>query len=164
MLNFSSNEFAKLHGLQYFTNILLFLQSYDQAESAVQPVKKKIRSFWDDQMFQTWLYLLTYCSTPSPWCNFSPAKLLMGRCPCNTGYWAAHTNLALLGQLFTLSTKFKLIGDSAPKLDVILWVRQVGRWEQKPTAMHQNGSPQPHRSVTRSVSGATIQLSEWYHQ
>ena len=74
---YSSNEFdafAKLYNFQHSTSSPLFPQSNGQAERAVQTVKKLLRRSDDP-----YIALLTFCSTPIPWCNFSPSELLMGR-------------------------------------------------------------------------------------
>jgi len=75
---YSPNEFAafaKLYNFHHSTSSPLFPQSNGQAERAVQTVKKLLRRSDDLYMAH-----LTYCSTPIPWCNFSPSELLMGRC------------------------------------------------------------------------------------
>ena len=67
-------EFAKGYGFNHVTSSPYFPQSNGQAESTVQTVKNLLKDSTDHHMA-----LLTYRSTPFPWCNLSPAKLLMGR-------------------------------------------------------------------------------------
>jgi len=79
---YSSKEFAaftKLNNFHHATSSPLFPQSNGQAEQAVQTVKKLLRRLDDPYMA-----LLTYRSTPVPWCIFSPSELLMGRRFCTT--------------------------------------------------------------------------------
>ena len=68
------NVFAKKYNFSHVTSSPLFPQSNGQVERAVQTVKKLLKRSDDPYMV-----LLTYCSTPLQWCNFSPAELLMGR-------------------------------------------------------------------------------------
>ena len=51
-----------------------FPQSNGHAERAVQTMKKLLKESRDPYMV-----LLTYRTTPLPWCNLTPAELLMGR-------------------------------------------------------------------------------------
>ena len=67
-------EFASSYKFCHITSSPHYLQSNGQAERAVQIVKKLLKSLDDPH----WA-LLTYCTTPLPWCNLSPAQLLMGR-------------------------------------------------------------------------------------
>ena len=67
-------EFAKGYGFNHVTSSPYFPQSNGQAESTVQTVKNLLKDSIDHHMA-----LLTYRSTQFPWCNLSPAKLLMGR-------------------------------------------------------------------------------------
>ena len=66
---YSSLEFAA-----HVTSSPYFPQSNGQAERTVQTVKNLLKDSTDHHMA-----LLTYRSTPFPWCNLSPAELLMGR-------------------------------------------------------------------------------------
>ena len=74
---YSSNEFdtfAKRYNFVHITSSPLFPQSNGQVERAVQTVKRLL-----NQSNDPYMALLTYRSTPLPWCNFSPSELLMGR-------------------------------------------------------------------------------------
>ena len=73
---YSSHEFAafaKAYQFQHITSSPLFPQSNGQAERMVQIIKKLFRK--SEDIYQG---LLSYRSTPLPWCNLSPAELLMG--------------------------------------------------------------------------------------
>ena len=67
-------EFAKVYDFDHVTSSPLFPQSNGQAERTVKTVKGLLKESKDPHMA-----LLTYKSTPFPWCNRSPAELLMGR-------------------------------------------------------------------------------------
>ena len=67
-------QFAEAYDFCHTTSSPLFAQSNGQAERTVQTVKKLLKESKDPH-----LALLTYRSTPFPWCNLSPAELLMGR-------------------------------------------------------------------------------------
>ena len=74
---YSSNEFdtfVKRYNFIHTTSSLLFPQSNGQVERAVQTVKRLL-----SQSDDPYMTLLTYRSTPFPWCNLSPSELLMGR-------------------------------------------------------------------------------------
>ena len=74
---FTSSEmkqFASAYGFQQVTTSPYHPQSNGLVERMVQTVKKLI-SNTDDPC----LTLLSYRATPLPWCNLSPAELLMGR-------------------------------------------------------------------------------------
>ena len=74
---YSSHEFtafAKAYHFQHITSGPLFPQSSGQAERTVQTLKKMLTK--SDDVCRS---LLNYRSTPLPWCNLSPAELLMGR-------------------------------------------------------------------------------------
>jgi len=66
-------DFASLYNFCHVTSSPHYPQSNGQAERAVQIVKKLLKA--SDDLY---LALLTYCTTPLPWCNLSPAQLLMG--------------------------------------------------------------------------------------
>ena len=66
-------EFASSYKFRHITSSPHYPQSNGQAERAVQIVKKLLKSSDDP-----YLALLTYHTTPLPWCNLSPAQLLMG--------------------------------------------------------------------------------------
>ena len=66
--------FAKSYHFQHKTSSPLFPQSNGQVERVVQMLKKLLNKSDD-----TYQGLLNYHSTPLPWCNLSPAELLMGR-------------------------------------------------------------------------------------
>ena len=70
----SFKDFADTYSFQHVTSSPLFAQSNGQAERTVQTVKKMLRDSNDPYMA-----ILTYRSTPFPWCKRSPAELLMGR-------------------------------------------------------------------------------------
>jgi transposase InsO family protein len=74
---FSSQSFAdyaRRYDFQHTTTSPLYAQSNGQAERTVQTVKRLLEDSTDP-----YLALLTYRSTPFPWCMRSPAELLMGR-------------------------------------------------------------------------------------
>jgi len=73
---YSSQEFAafaKSYHFQHITSSPLFPQSNGQVEQMVQTLKQLMKK--SDDIYQG---LLNYRSTPLPWCNISPAELLMG--------------------------------------------------------------------------------------
>ena len=67
-------NFAKKYSFKHTTSIPHFPQSNGHAERAVQTAKKLLKGSTDPYMS-----LLSYRSTPLPWCGLSPAELLMGR-------------------------------------------------------------------------------------
>ena len=67
-------DFAKAYNFNHVTSSPHFAQSNGQAERTVQTLKKLLKESSDP-----YLALLTYRSTPFPWCKLSPAELLMGR-------------------------------------------------------------------------------------
>ena len=74
---YSSSEFATFArecNFHHVTSSPLFPQSNGQVERAIQTAKKLLKRSDDPYMA-----LLAYRSTPMPWCNLSPAELLMGR-------------------------------------------------------------------------------------
>ena len=74
---FASQEFASFaetYGFQLITSSPRYPQSNGQAERTVQTVKRLLTKSTDRYMA-----LLSYRATPLPWCNLSPAELLMGR-------------------------------------------------------------------------------------
>ena len=74
---FSSMEFAKFasdYSFRHTTRSPHFPQSNGLAECIVQTVKNLLKGSSDP-----YLAILSYRSTPFPWCNLSPAQLLMGR-------------------------------------------------------------------------------------
>ena len=70
----SFTEFARRYDFQHTTSSPLYAQGNGQAERTVQTVKRLLRDSTDP-----YIALLTYRSTPFPWCMRSPAELLMGR-------------------------------------------------------------------------------------
>ena len=68
-------DFADAYSFHHVTSSPRFAQSNGQAERTVQTVKKLLVEYRDPHMA-----MLTYRSTPFPWCKLSPAELLMGRC------------------------------------------------------------------------------------
>ncbi len=74
---YSSHEFAqfaKEYDFHHTTSSPHFPQSNGLAERGVKTVKKLLKGSKDPFMS-----LLAYRTTPLPWCNLSPAQLLMGR-------------------------------------------------------------------------------------
>ena len=67
-------EFSTKYNFGHVTSSPYFAQSNGQAERTVQTVKKLLKDSNDPH-----LALLSYRSTPLPWCNLSPCELLMGR-------------------------------------------------------------------------------------
>lgn len=67
-------QFAKEYAFKHTTSSPHFPQSNGQAERTVKTVKKLLHDSKDP-----FLSLLAYRATPLPWCNLSPAELLMGR-------------------------------------------------------------------------------------
>ncbi len=66
--------FAKSYEFTHQTSSPYHPQGNGEAERAVKTVKKLLKSSKDPH-----LALLSYRTTPLPWCNLSPAQLLMGR-------------------------------------------------------------------------------------
>ena len=62
------------HTILHVTSSPLYPQSNGQVERTVQTIKKILR-----QADDTCQGLLSYQTTPMPWCNFSPSELVMGR-------------------------------------------------------------------------------------
>ena len=74
---FSAEEFAKFassYGFQHVSSNPRYAQSNGQVECMVRTVKKMILKPDDP-----YLAIISYWSTPHPWCNLSPGELLMGR-------------------------------------------------------------------------------------
>ena len=69
----SFKEFARTYQFKHTTSSPYYSQGNALAERTVKTVKSLMKS--DD----VYLALLTYRSTPFPWCKLSPAQLLMGR-------------------------------------------------------------------------------------
>ena len=67
-------QFASAYEFKHTTSSPRYPQSNGQAERMVQTVKKMIKQSGDPH-----LALLSYRSTPLPWCQLSPAELCMGR-------------------------------------------------------------------------------------
>ena len=68
------SEFARSYDFCHVTSSPYFPQSNGQAERTVQTVKKLLKESSDPYMA-----LLSYRATPLPWCDLTPAELLMGR-------------------------------------------------------------------------------------
>ena len=66
--------FAKAYNFDHRTSSPHYAQSNGHAERAVKTVKKLLQEADDPH-----LVLLSYRATPFPWCQLSPAELLMGR-------------------------------------------------------------------------------------
>ena len=74
---YSSTEFAEFaanYGFMHTTSSPHYPQSNGQAERAVKTVKKLLKESTDQ-----YLALLSYRTTPLPWCGLSPAQLSQGR-------------------------------------------------------------------------------------
>ena len=69
--------FASEYSFTHTTSSPHYPQSNGQVESTVKAVKQLLNRSTDPYMA-----MLTYRSTPLPWCGFSPAELLMGRRIC----------------------------------------------------------------------------------
>ena len=67
-------EFAKSYDFVHKTSSPYHPQGNGEAERAVKTVKKLLKGSKDPL-----LAMLSYRTTPLPWCNLSPAQLLMGR-------------------------------------------------------------------------------------
>ncbi len=67
-------EFATTYNFAHETSSPHFPQSNGHAECAVKTVKRLLKDSRDP-----FLSLLSYRTTPLPWCGLSPAELLMGR-------------------------------------------------------------------------------------
>ena len=67
-------DFSRLYDFTHITSSPHFPQSNGQAERTVQTVKRLLK-----QSSEPYMALLNYRTTPLPWCNISPARLLMGR-------------------------------------------------------------------------------------
>lgn len=68
------HEFAKQYSYCHVTSSPHYPQSNGQAERFVKTTKKLLSNSQDPYMA-----LLSYRTTPLPWCNITPAELLMGR-------------------------------------------------------------------------------------
>ena len=71
-------DFAKTSDFVHNTSSPYHPQGNGEAERAVKTVKKLLKGSKDPH-----LALLSYRTTPLPWCNQSPAQLLMGRHICS---------------------------------------------------------------------------------
>ena len=67
-------DFAADYNFKHITSSPNFPQSNGQAERGVKTVKRLLTNARDP-----FLSLLLYRTTPLPWCNISPAELLIGR-------------------------------------------------------------------------------------
>ena len=79
---YSSKEFssfAKEYQFEHVTSSPHYPQANRLAEHAVRTIKGLLQKSTDP-----YLALLTYRSTPLPWCGLSPVQLLMGRNICST--------------------------------------------------------------------------------
>ena len=65
-------EFADQYGFQYITSSTHYPQSNGLAERSVKTVKSLL-----DKLSDSYMALLSYRTTPLPWCGLSPAELLM---------------------------------------------------------------------------------------
>ena len=80
-------QFAEEYGFLHITSSPHFPQSNGQAGRGVKTIKKLLRNSKDP-----FLSLLSYRATPLPWCNLSPAELLIGR--------AIRTNVPQISERF----------------------------------------------------------------
>ena len=74
---YASNEFrnfAKAYDFSHVTSSPLFPQNNGQAKRTVKTIKTLLKESSDPDMA-----LPMHRTTPFPWCNLSPAELLMGR-------------------------------------------------------------------------------------
>ena len=74
---YSAEEFARFmecYGVRHVPNSPRYPQSNGLAERMVRTVKHILKKSRDP-----YLALLSYRTTPLPWCNLSPSELLMGR-------------------------------------------------------------------------------------
>ena len=74
---YSAEEFARFmecYGVRHVPSSLRYPQSNGLAERMVRTVKRILKKSQDP-----YLALLSYRTTPLPWCNLSPSELLMGR-------------------------------------------------------------------------------------
>ena len=74
---YASDEFAQFmrsYSVEHITSSPRYPQSNGLVERMVQTVKRLLKRSRDPH-----LALLSYRSTPLPWCNLSPSELLMGR-------------------------------------------------------------------------------------
>jgi len=69
------SQFAESYGFNHQTSSPYHPQGNGEAERAVRTVKNLLKKCSDPH-----LALLSYQTTPLPFCNYSPAQLLMGRC------------------------------------------------------------------------------------
>ena len=67
-------EFANTFGFQHVTSSLHYPQSIGLVERTIKTMKSLLEHTTDP-----YLVLLSYRATSLPWCNYSPAELLMGR-------------------------------------------------------------------------------------
>ena len=67
-------EFAESYGFKHVTSSPHFPQSNGMAERSVKTVKSLL-----EQSSDPYMAILSYRATPLPWCNLSPAELLIGR-------------------------------------------------------------------------------------
>ena len=86
-------DFAKAYNFNHVTSSPHFAQSNGQTERTVQTLKNLLKESSDP-----YLALLTYRSTPFPWCKLSPVELLMGR--------RLRSNIPLLQDQLTPKWKF----------------------------------------------------------
>lgn len=66
--------FASLYGFDLLTSSPLYPQSNGLAERTIKTVKILLKDSADP-----YRALLSFHAIPIPWCQFSPAELLMGR-------------------------------------------------------------------------------------
>ena len=90
------DDFARNYQFRHTTSSPHFPSSNGQAERAVKQVKHLLKRADDP-----FLALLSYRSTPMPWCGKSPAELLMGRISVQTFHTLLTASHAVLGRLQT---------------------------------------------------------------
>ena len=75
---YSSNEFqsffAELYSFSHVTSSPYYPRGNGEAERAIRTLKNLLKDVKDP-----YLELMSYRATPLPWCNLSPAQLLMGK-------------------------------------------------------------------------------------
>ena len=71
--------FAESYGFRLITSSPRYPQSNGQAERTVKTIKQLLKKGRNERSSDPYMALLSYRATPLPWCDLSPAELLMGR-------------------------------------------------------------------------------------